>query len=95
MASMTKADIAETLAETDNSVTQKAVRNLLTELEELVRVELSTRGEFHIPGIVRLMVRHRKERMGHNPATGERMLIPAGQVIRAKVSRRLVRNVGA
>ena len=95
MARMTKAEIANYLSQTEPNLSQAVVRRLLTELEELARVELSSAGEFHIPGIVRLKVQTRKERMGHNPTTGQELLIPAGQVVRAKVSRRLAQNIGA
>ena len=59
------------------------------ELQKLTEQELLRCGEFVLPGIAKLMVQRREKRMGHNPATGARVEIPAKQVVKARIAKPL------
>jgi len=43
--------------------------------------------DFVIPGLGKLTVAQRNQRMGRNPATGQSMVIPAKKVLKFKVSK--------
>ena len=58
-------------------------------LAELSEKELKRSGEFVLPGMVKLVVQHRKEREGRNPATGEAIKIPAKTVVKARIAKPL------
>ena len=48
-----------------------------------------SKGEFVLPGMVKLVVQKRKARMGRNPATGEAIKIPAKTVVKARIAKQL------
>ena len=59
-------------------------------LEEVVAPgvsETKKSGSFTIPGIGKLVLVKRKARMGHNPATGEAIKIPAKTVVKMRVAK--------
>ncbi len=81
---MTKSQTLTYLADkTDLSKAQ--VGQLLEELASLAYVE--AKNGFMIPGIGKLVLVNRKERMGRNPATGEPILIPAKTVVKFRVAK--------
>jgi DNA-binding protein HU-beta len=43
--------------------------------------------EFVLPGLGKLKVAQRNQRMGRNPATGESILIPAKKVLKFRISK--------
>jgi DNA-binding protein HU-beta len=45
------------------------------------------KNSFTLPGIGKLVLVHRKERMGRNPATGEAIKIPAKTVVKFRVAK--------
>jgi len=59
------------------------------ELQQLTGQELLRCGEFVLPGVAKLVVQQRYKRMGHNPATGARVEIPARQVVKARIAKQL------
>ena len=59
------------------------------ELQQLTGRELLRCGEFVLPGVAKLVVQQREKRMGHNPATGARVEIPARQVVKARIAKQL------
>ena len=63
------------------------------ELQQLSEKELKRCGEFVLPGMVKLVVQKRKERMGRNPATGEAIKIPAKTVVKARIAKQLKDSV--
>ncbi len=42
---------------------------------------------FTLPGLGKLVLQHRKARMGRNPATGETIKIPAKKVVKFRVAK--------
>ena len=59
------------------------------ELQQLTEQESLRCGEFVLPGIAKLVVQKRERRMGHNPATGASVEIPAKQVVKARIAKPL------
>ena len=82
--SMTKTQIIAGLAEAaDTSKKQAAIA-----LEALVRMSYKgAKNGFTVPGLGKLVLVHRKERMGRNPATGEAIKIPAKKVVKFRVAK--------
>jgi len=81
---MTKDEIIGHLANKIGS-TKKVAGEFLEEFVKLSYKE--AKKKFVIPGLGKLSVSQRKERMGRNPKTGETMLIPAKKVLKFKVSK--------
>lgn len=66
-------------------LTKAQVAQLLEETAKLAYVE--ARNGFTLPGIGKLVLVNRKERMGRNPATGESIFIPAKTVVKFRVAK--------
>ncbi len=84
MAAMTKTQIVAKLAE-KVGVTKKQAGVALTAL-----VEMAYKGAkdgFTIPGLGKLVVVNRKAREGRNPATGEKIKIPAKKVLKFRIAK--------
>lgn len=81
---MTKGDIIDHLAK-KTGTTKKVATQFLEELISLSYRE--AKKDFTIPGLGKLTVAERKERIGRNPATGQTMVIPAKKVLKFKVSK--------
>jgi DNA-binding protein HU-beta len=81
---MTKTQTIACLAE-KTGLTKAQAANFLEELAKLAYVE--ARNGFMIPGIGKLVLVNRKERMGRNPATGQPILIPAKTVVKFRVAK--------
>jgi DNA-binding protein HU-beta len=64
-------------------------REFFEELAVLCERELKRTGEFVIPGMVKLVLQKRKERVGRNPATGAEIQIPAKTVVKARIVKQL------
>ena len=82
--SMTKGDIIDHLAK-KTGTTKKVANQFLDELVNLSYRE--AKKSFTIPGLGKLSVSDRKERIGRNPSTGQTMVIPAKKVLKFKVSK--------
>jgi DNA-binding protein HU-beta len=81
---MTKTQTIAALAE--KTGLQKAqVSQFLEELASLAYAE--AKNGFAIPGIGKLVLVNRKERMGRNPATGEPIKIPAKTVLKFRIAK--------
>jgi DNA-binding protein HU-beta len=81
---MSKSAIAAELAESLD-VPKKLGAQFLEELAELAHKE--AKNGFMLPGIGKLVLVHRKARMGRNPATGESIRIPAKKVVKFRVAK--------
>ena len=81
---MTKSQIVDHLSK-KTKTTKKFTEQFLNELVTLAHKE--AKNSFTIPGLGKLVVVNRKERMGRNPATGETMLIPAKKVLKFRVAK--------
>ncbi|MGO8675088.1 MAG: HU family DNA-binding protein [Limisphaerales bacterium] len=81
---MTKSQIAASLAETVGVTKKQAVESL----EALVALAYkNAKNSFTIPGLGKLVLVNRKARMGRNPATGEQIKIPAKRVVKFRVAK--------
>ncbi len=83
---MTKSELLQALADKLGK-TRKEVSEMLEAVVELAYNETKKNGEFTIPGLGKLVKKHRDARMGRNPATGEQIQIPAKTVIKFRVAK--------
>jgi DNA-binding protein HU-beta len=82
--SMTKNQVITHLA-TKTKLTKKVAAQFLDELVKLSYKE--AKKEFVLPGLGKLKVAQRQQRMGRNPATGESILIPARKVLKFRIAK--------
>ena len=81
---MTKTQIVKELAD-EVGVSKKQV---VTALEALTKMAYrEAKNGFTLPGIGKLVLVDRKERMGRNPKTGEAIKIPAKKVVKFRVAK--------
>ncbi len=83
---MTKSQLMEALAE-KTGYTKKEVAAFLETVVETAYEHTKSDGEFSIPGLGKLVKKHRNARMGRNPATGEQIHIPAKTVVKFRVAK--------
>ncbi|NKB81809.1 MAG: HU family DNA-binding protein [Nitrospirales bacterium] len=81
---MTKSQIADHLAN-KAGVTKKTVTEILDAFAALAYKE--AKNAFTVPGIGKLVLAHRKARMGRNPQTGAAIKIPAKKVLKFRVAK--------
>lgn len=86
MGKMTKSEILNALVE-KSGLSKKDVAGLLDAIAELAYREVKSNGEFTIPGIGKLVKKHRDARMGRNPATGAQIQIAAKTVVKFRVAK--------
>ena len=84
--SMTKSQLLNLLAE-KSGMSRKDVAAFLDLLVQTSYNETKTKGEFTLPGLGKLVKKHREARMGRNPATGEQIQIPAKTVVKFRVAK--------
>jgi DNA-binding protein HU-beta len=82
--SMTKSQVIAHLAD-KTKTTKKVSAQFLDELAKLAYKE--AKKEFVLPGLGKLKVAQRNQRMGRNPATGESIVIPARKVLKFRISK--------
>lgn len=73
---MTKRELIFNVANLCRITTAQAERVLNTTLD-VIRYELIAEREVNLIGFGKFSVKHRAERGGHNPRTGEDLIIPA------------------
>jgi DNA-binding protein HU-beta len=81
---MTKSEILQALADKLGK-TRKEVSEFMDAMVQMAYTVTKKEGEFTIPGLGKLLKKHRDARMGRNPATGESIQIPAKTVIKFRV----------
>jgi DNA-binding protein HU-beta len=87
MAKMTKSQLLEKIAEL-GGISKKQAGELYDGLVELAYNEVrGENGEFNLPGLGKLVKKHRAARQGRNPATGETIQIPAKTVVKFRVAK--------
>ena len=82
--SMTKSQVIAHLA-TKTKTTKKVASQFLEELVQLSYKQ--AKNEFVLPGLGKLKVAQRQQRMGRNPATGESIVIPARKVLKFRIAK--------
>jgi len=83
---MTKAQIMSALAE-KTGLAKKEVVAFMDTLAEMAYSEVKKNGEFVLPGFGKLIKKHRKARVGINPATGEKINIAAKTVAKFRLAK--------
>lgn len=85
---LTKSQVISQFAETLD-VPKKAATEFFDQLATVTAKEVKRAGVFVLPGIGKVVLARRKERMGRNPQTGEPMKIPAKTVLKIRVAKAL------
>jgi DNA-binding protein HU-beta len=83
---MTQTQLIRELAES-TGISNKGAKQLLETMAGIAVRETKKNGMFIIPGIGRLVRQDRKARVGRNPATGEKIKIPAKKVVKFRVAK--------
>ncbi|MBX4188231.1 MAG: HU family DNA-binding protein [Candidatus Doudnabacteria bacterium] len=83
---MTKSEVLTAVAEKVGK-SRKEVSEMIDAVVGLAYEEAKKSGEFTIPGLGKLLKKHRDARMGRNPATGEQIKIPAKTVVKFRVAK--------
>ncbi len=83
---MTKSALYAELAEKFGK-SRKEVAELVDGLVEVAYRETKSNGEFTLPGLGKMVKKHRDARTGRNPATGESIQIPAKTVLKFRVAK--------
>lgn len=83
---MTKSQLMQTLADASD-MSKKDVMTLWDSLTTLVYKEVKGTGEVTLPGLGKLVKKHRAARMGRNPMSGEQIQIPAKTVVKFRVAK--------
>ena len=81
---MTKSQILSALAE-KCEMSKKDVTGVVEALVQLSYKE--AKNGFTVPGLGKLVVVDRKARWGRNPATGEKIRIPAKRVLKFRIAK--------
>ena len=81
---MTKSQIADHLAKKAD-VTKKIATQILDDFAALAYKE--AKNACVVPGVSKLVLAHRKARMGRNPQTGAAIKIPAKRVVKFRVAK--------
>lgn len=68
-------------------VTRKVAQEMLDELSNLIVAEIKDNGGFVLPNVGKFLKSSRAERMGINPQTKEKKLIPAKTVVKFRVAK--------
>jgi len=86
MAKMTKSQLMGVLAER-SGLSKKDVTAFMDTLAGLAYEEVKKSGEFALPGFGKMVKVHRAERMGVNPATGEKIKIAAKTAVKFRLAK--------
>jgi integration host factor subunit alpha len=89
---LTKEDLAKAIAD-DTGYPQNQSKDLVELLLELIKERLSAGEDVLISGFGKFCVRHKRERRGRNPATGESMQLEARRVVSFKCSGQLRKKI--
>lgn len=83
---MTKSQVLQALA-AKADVSKKQAVLFMDTLVSMAYGEVKKNGEFTVPGIGKLVKKHRAARQGRNPSTGATISIPAKTVVKFRVSK--------
>ena len=86
MAKMTKSQMIQSLVDSTD-LSRKEIIAVVGALTALAYKEVKSNGEFTIPGVGKLVKKHRNARQGRNPATGASINIPAKTVVKFRVAK--------
>jgi len=83
---MTQSEVINHFAE-KFGLKRTQAKEFFDELGNLAQREVTTNGEFVLPGFGKLVLSQRKAREGRNPATGETIQIPAKTTLKFRVGK--------
>lgn len=83
---LTKAQIVSHFAK-KFELSKKVAGAIIDEMASLAIAETKKAGSFVFPGIGKAVLVKRKARVGRNPATGEKINIPAKTVVKIRVAK--------
>ena len=83
---MTKSQLMAALAE-KTGLAKKDVVNFMEVLTNMAYSEVKKGGVFVLPGFGKMVKVNRKARTGINPATGEKIQIPAKTVVKFRLAK--------
>lgn len=83
---LNKSQLLNHIAE-KSGMPRKDVAKFLELLATVAYEQTKNSGEFTLPGIGKLVKKHRAARMGRNPATGAQIQIPAKTVVKFRVAK--------
>ncbi len=86
MAKMTKSQLMAALAE-KTGLAKKDVVGFMEALVDMAYSEVKKGGVFVLPGFGKMVKVDRKARTGINPATGEKIQIPAKTVVKFRLAK--------
>ncbi|WP_446425437.1 HU family DNA-binding protein [Mailhella sp.] len=89
---MTKAELIAKIAESA-AISKSSAEQSLNILLAAIQQALATEGRLSLPGFGSLVVEERKERKGHNPRTGEPIVIPAAKVVKFRAGVNLKKQI--
>lgn len=85
---MIKADIARIVYETHGGISYQEAKELVEVMLKSMKEHLARGENVKLSGFGSLKIVNRKDRMGRNPQTGERILIPSSNYVSFHPSRR-------
>jgi integration host factor subunit alpha len=92
---MTKADIIERVYEKVGGFSKKEAAEIVEAVFQVMKQSLSSNEKIKISGFGNFVVRHKKERMGRNPQTGQPIVIAPRSVLNFKPSQVLKNALNA
>ena len=92
---MTKADIIERVYEKVGGFSKKEAAEIVEAVFQVMKHSLSSNEKIKISGFGNFVVRHKKERMGRNPQTGQPIVIAPRSVLNFKPSQVLKNALNA
>ena len=91
---MTKADIVEKV-QTQAGLSRREAIDMVESVLSLMKDTLESGKDITISGFGKFVVKHKRDRNGRNPQTGEAIVIDARRVITFKLSPRLREAINA
>jgi integration host factor subunit alpha len=85
---LTKAHLIE-LIQSNNDLTKKQSTDIVEATINIMKDTLATGDDVLISGFGKLCIKHKAERKGRNPSTGEDQILPARKVVTFKCSGKL------
>ena len=91
---MTKANVVETICVKNEFLKKQSIETFET-LLEIIKQTLESGEQILISGFGKFYVKHKKERKGRNPATGEDMMLAPRKVVVFRCSSQLKNKINA
>lgn len=88
----TKNDIVDVVSD-KYGYTKKISKEMVDTVFDSIVEQLESGNVVDIFGLGKFEIKERKERNGINPATKEKIVVPAGKVVKFKVARQLKQNI--